>query len=160
MKNNASLVYNMFLIIGDALAITVAFSIAYILRVSLNHQPLSANVNSHTYLAILVSLLPFWILIYGLLGLYSSRVYDKRFSEFGRLLIGTLVGILFVISYAYITNTAIFPARLVTAYAFGLAFFLVLLERTAARGIRQRTLRRPPVGAGSAPSRSPARPAH
>lgn len=137
MKNNASLVYNVFLIIGDALAITLAFSIAYILRVSLNHQALSANVNSHTYLAILVSLLPFWILIFGLLGLYNSKIYDKRFSEIGRLLVGTFIGILFVIAYAYITNTAIFPARLVTAYAFGLAFFLVLLERTAARGIRR-----------------------
>lgn len=137
MKNNASLIYNMFLIIGDALAITVAFSIAYILRVTLSHEPLSASVQSHTYLAILISLLPFWILIFSLLGLYTSKVYDKRFSEIGRLLVGTFVGILFVISYAYITDTAIFPARLVTAYAFGLAFVFVFLERTAARGIRR-----------------------
>ncbi|HEY5153003.1 MAG TPA: hypothetical protein VII55_03440, partial [Candidatus Saccharimonadales bacterium] len=71
MKNNASLVYNLCLIIGDALAITVAFTIAYILRVTLDHQPLSASVHAHTYITILVSLLPFWILIFGLLGLYN-----------------------------------------------------------------------------------------
>lgn len=137
MKNNTSLIYNVCLIIGDALAITVAFTIAYILRVTLSHQPLSAQVQSATYIEILVSLLPFWILIFGLLGLYNGRIYEKRFSELGRLLIGSFIGILFVISYGYMTNTAIFPARLVTVYGFGLAFFCVFLFRTLARGIRR-----------------------
>src|SRR5206468_6961376 len=100
----------------DALAITTAFTIAYILRVSLNHTPLSANVHAHTYISILTGLLPFWILIFGLLGLYNHRIYEKRFTELGRLLIGTFIGILFVISYSYMTNTTIFPARLVTVY--------------------------------------------
>jgi exopolysaccharide biosynthesis polyprenyl glycosylphosphotransferase len=137
MKNNASLVYNVFLMIGDALAITVAFTIAYILRVSLDHQPLSANVHAHTYLGILVGLLPFWLLIFGLLGLYNSRIYEKRFSELGRLLTGTFVGVLFVISYSYMTNTTIFPARLVTVYGFILSFVCVLIARTVARGLRR-----------------------
>lgn len=137
MKNNASLVYNFCLMLGDALAITIAFTIAYILRVSLGHQPLSADVGSQTYITILISLLPFWILIFGLLGLYNSRIYDKRFSELGRLLLGTLIGILFVISYSYITNTPIFPARMVTIYGFALAFLCVFLFRTIARGIRR-----------------------
>jgi exopolysaccharide biosynthesis polyprenyl glycosylphosphotransferase len=137
MKNNASLIYNVFLIIGDALAITIAFTIAYILRVSLNHRPLTANVHSHTYLMILVSLLPFWILIFGLLGLYNIRIYEKRFSEMGRLLVGSFIGILFVISFSYMTNTTIFPARLVTVYGFGLAFFFALGFRTIARGIQR-----------------------
>jgi exopolysaccharide biosynthesis polyprenyl glycosylphosphotransferase len=137
MKNNASLVYNVCLIIGDALAITVALTIAYILRVTLSHQPLSASVHANTYIEILVSLLPFWILIFGLLGLYNGRIYEKRFNEFGRLLIGSFIGILFVISYSYMTNTAIFPARLVTVYGFGLAFICVFLFRTVARGIRR-----------------------
>jgi exopolysaccharide biosynthesis polyprenyl glycosylphosphotransferase len=137
MKNNASLIYNLCLIVGDALAITVAFTIAYILRVTLDHQPLSANVHAHTYIVILVSLLPFWILIFGLLGLYNLRIYEKRFAELGRLLVGSFIGILFVISYSYLTNTAIFPARLVTLYGFGLAFFFVFLFRTVARGLRR-----------------------
>ncbi|HSX45852.1 MAG TPA: sugar transferase [Candidatus Saccharimonadia bacterium] len=137
MKNNASLVYNVCLIIGDALALTLAFTIAYILRVTLNHTPLSAAVHAHTYIAILISLLPFWILIFGLLGLYNHRVYEKRFTELGRLLVGSFLGILFVISYSYMTDTVIFPARLVTVYGFGLAFLCVLVFRTLARGIRR-----------------------
>ncbi len=55
----------------------------------------------------------------------------------GRLLVGTFIGILFVISYSYIFNIAVFPARLVTVYGFGLAFVFALLWRTLARGGRR-----------------------
>lgn len=137
MKNNASLLYNFALVVGDGIAITIAFSIAYILRVSLNHTPISADVHAHTYILILTGLLPFWILIFALLGLYNSRVYDQRFTELGRLFVGTFIGILFVISYSYVFNISIFPARLVTVYGFGLAFVLVFIFRTLARGTRR-----------------------
>lgn len=137
MKNNASLVYNFFLVIGDAIAIALAFTAAYILRVSLSHEALSAQVRSHDYITAVISLLPFWILTFGLLGLYNSRVYDRRFSELGRLVIGCFIGILFVISYAYMKDTLIFPARLVTIYSFGLALLFVFIWRTLARGIRR-----------------------
>ncbi len=137
MKNNASLLYSFCLVVGDAIAITLAFTVAYILRVSLNATPISADVTALTYIMVLVSLLPFWILIFGLLGLYSSRVYDRRFNELGRLLVASFIGILFVISYSYIVNITIFPARLVTIYGFGLVFLFVLTFRTLARGLRR-----------------------
>jgi exopolysaccharide biosynthesis polyprenyl glycosylphosphotransferase len=137
MKNNTSLVYNFCLVLGDALAIIAAFVAAYLLRVTLSHTVLSAQVHSRDYVIALVSLLPFWILIFGLLGLYNARNYDRRFSEFGRLLIGSFIGILFVISYSYIANVTIFPARLVTVYGFALVFFFSLLFRTVARGVRR-----------------------
>lgn len=137
MKNNATLLYNCFLVLGDALAITAAFTAAYVLRVSVSHRALSAHIHAIDYITILISLLPFWILIFGLIGLYNSRIHEQRFSELGRLLVGTFIGILFIISYSYITNTVIFPARLVTLYGFGLAFFFVLLFRTVARSIRR-----------------------
>lgn len=138
MKNNFTLIYNFLLVIGDAFALTVAFTVAYILRVSINHTPISADVHAHTYISILISLIPFWIAIFALLNLYSSKIYDKRFSEFGRLLIGSFIGILFVISYSYFTNTVIFPARLVTVYGFGLTFIFVLVFRTLLRGLRRK----------------------
>jgi exopolysaccharide biosynthesis polyprenyl glycosylphosphotransferase len=137
MKNNASLIYNFCLVVGDALAIAMAFTIAYILRVTLSHVALSAQVRAEDYIVALASLLPFWILLFGLLGLYNARIYERRFSEFGRLLVGSFIGILFIISYSYIASVTIFPARLVTAYGFGLAFFFALLFRTLARAFRR-----------------------
>ena len=136
MKNNASLVYSFFLIIGDFLALVVAFGAAYILRVTLDDRPF-IQISSGDYLRAFVSLLPFWLIIFALLGLYNKNTYESRFSEFGRLLVGSFLGILFVIGYAYITNTNIFPARLVTVYGLLLAFCLTLLFRTIARGTRR-----------------------
>ena len=137
MRNNAAVVYNICLIIGDFLALVIAFTVAYILRVTLSHTALSANIAAHTYISIVATLLPFWIFVFAMLGLYNARVYDKRFSELGRILIGSFIGILFAISAAYITNVAIFPARLVTVYGFGLAAFFVFSFRTLARSIRR-----------------------
>ncbi|MEO6513714.1 MAG: sugar transferase [Candidatus Saccharimonadales bacterium] len=137
MKNNTSLAYNVCLILGDFLALVIAFVVAYVLRVTLSHVPISEHVQATTYILILVSILPFWILIFALLGLYNSKVHENRFSEFGRLVVGCLIGILLVIGYSYLANVIIFPARLVTVYGFLLAFVFVLLFRTIARGIRK-----------------------
>lgn len=137
MKNNASLVYGLFLIAGDFLALVAAFVTAYILRVKVDARPVINGVGAQEYLETFLSLLPFWLIIFGLLALYNKNTYENRFSEFGRLLIGSFVGILFVISYGYITQTQIFPTRLVTVYGFLLAFFFVLLFRTIARSIRR-----------------------
>jgi exopolysaccharide biosynthesis polyprenyl glycosylphosphotransferase len=137
MKNNTSIAYNVCLVLGDFLALIVAFVVAYILRVSLSDVPLSAQVHATTYIGIVATILPFWILIFALLGLYNSKVHENRFSEFGRLVTGSAIGILLVISYSYLANVTIFPARLVTVYGFLLAFVFVLLFRTIARGIRR-----------------------
>jgi exopolysaccharide biosynthesis polyprenyl glycosylphosphotransferase len=137
MKNNSSIIYNVCLVFGDALAVAVAFTIAYVLRVSVSHRILHVHVHALTYITVLASLLPFWILIFALLGLYNARVYEQRFHELGRLIVGSFIGILFIISYGYIANVTIFPARLVTIYAFIFTFFFVLVFRTIARGTRR-----------------------
>lgn len=141
MKNSSSLTYNVSLVVGDALAIVAAFTLAYILRVSLNHRALSAHVHAINYITILSSLLPFWILIFALLGLYTNKVYERRFNELGRLAIGCVIGILFIISYSYLFNVTIFPARLVTIYAFILILAFVIVFRTSLRGIRREMFR-------------------
>jgi exopolysaccharide biosynthesis polyprenyl glycosylphosphotransferase len=137
MKNNSSLAYSVSLVVGDFIALTAAFVVAYVLRVSLSHVPISADVQALTYINIIVSILPFWILIFAILGLYNQRVHENRFSEFGRLLLGCVIGIMAVITYAYLENVVIFPARLVVLYGLLLAFAFVLLFRTVARGLRR-----------------------
>jgi exopolysaccharide biosynthesis polyprenyl glycosylphosphotransferase len=137
MKNNASLLYGFFLVVGDFLALVAAFAGAYILRVTLDPRPLIAHVTAVEYIRIFLILLPFWLIIFGLLGLYNKNVYENRFSEFARLLVGSFIGILFVIGYAFISNKPIFPARLVPVYALIISFLFVLLFRTLARAIRR-----------------------
>lgn len=136
MKNNASLVYNACLVVGDFLALVAAFTAAYILRVKLDPRPLIEPINAVTYLGIFLTVLPFWILIFGWLGLYNGSIYEKRFKEFGRLLVGSFVGLLVVVFWDFVAKEPIFPARLVPIYGFALGFLFLLVFRNLARFIR------------------------
>lgn len=137
MRNNASLVYGLLLVIGDFLALTAAFVSAYILRVKLDERPLVAEVAAREYLEAFLIIIPIWLIIFGLLALYNRNTYENRFSEFGRLLVGCFIGILVAIGYEYVSGVTIFPARLVPVYVLGLSFTFVLLFRTIARAIRR-----------------------
>jgi exopolysaccharide biosynthesis polyprenyl glycosylphosphotransferase len=139
MKNNASLIYNLCLVVGDFLALVAAFVMAYILRVKLAFGISSQHlgpVNSRTYIGIFLLVLPFWILIFALLGLYNSSIYEKRFKELGRLLLGSFIGLLFVIFWNFMASKPIFPARLIPIYGFGLGFLFLVIFRNLARLIR------------------------
>src|SRR5690348_5844353 len=129
MKNNASLVYNACLVVGDFLALVAAFIVAYLFRVKwalgISNQHLGP-VNSKTYIGVFLAVLPFWILIFALLGLYNHNIYEKRFKELGRLLMGSFLGLLFVIFWNFLAAEPIFPARLIPIYGFGFGFLFLV----------------------------------
>lgn len=135
MKSNASLVYNMFLVVGDFLALVAAFVGAYLIRAA-SSTPVAHPISGTTYLAVFLTLLPFWVLIFALLGLYNSNIYERRFAEAGRLLIGSFIGMLFVIFWDFLSVKPIFPAKLVPIYGFTLSFLFLVLLRNLARLIR------------------------
>lgn len=135
MKSNASLVYNLFLMVGDFLALIGAFLGAFIIRAQ-SATPVAHPISAHTYFYVFLAVLPFWIFIFGLLGLYNSNIYERRFSEFGRLLMGSFIGMLFVIFWNFVSVQPIFPAKLVPIYGFALAFVFLVLFRNIARLVR------------------------
>lgn len=138
MKTNGSLIYSLVLVAGDFLALVAAFVTAYVIRVSVNvtNKPIPETVYAKDYLSIFLLLLPFWVLVFVLLGLYNNSIYEKRFNEFGRLFIGSFVGMLFVLGYAYIVDQAIFPAKLVPVLGFSLAFVFLVVIRNLVRYVR------------------------
>ncbi len=137
MKNNSSLLYSFVLLVGDFLALVAAFTLAYIIRVKLDTRPLPAQVPAHTYIIIFLVLLPFWLMIFGFLNMYKSEVYENRFSEAARIVIGSFIGTLFLLASSYVLNRTIFPARLVPVYGFIISMLLVLLARTLLRAARR-----------------------
>ena len=137
MKNNASMAYAILLIIGDFLALIAAFTVAYILRVKIDARPLVEQIKAKDYIVAFAYVLPLWILVHSIIGLYSQRVYEKRFTEIGRLLVGSVLGILVVIGFNFVTNGKLFPARLVPVYGLGLGFSFLVLFRTIARLARR-----------------------
>ena len=144
MKNNASLVYSACLVIGDFLALIAAFVTAYILRVKwavgIDQAPITSN--GRTFLGVFLAVLPFWILIFALLGLYNHAIYEKRFKEFGRLLVGSFIGLMLVIFWNFLSEKPIFPARLVPIYGFAFGFVFLVVFRNLARFIRVQLFKR------------------
>ncbi len=137
MKNNASLAYSFLLIVGDFLALLAAFTVAYILRVKYDPRPLIEQIAALPYFYAVAAVLPLWIIVHGFIGLYNHSVYEKRFSELGRLLVGSVIGILVVIGYDFVTDAKLFPARLVPVYGLLLGFGFLVLFRSFARLLRQ-----------------------
>lgn len=137
MKNNASLAFAFLLVVGDFLALLAAFTAAYILRVKYDPRPLIEQIAALPYFYAVATVLPLWILVHAFIGLYNHTVYEKRFSELGRLLVGSFIGILVVIGYDFVTDTQLFPARLVPVYGLFLGFGFLVLFRAFARLLRQ-----------------------
>ena len=81
-------------------------------------------------------MLPFWILVFALLGLYNSNIYEKRFSELPRLFIGSFIGLTFVIFWNFVSVKPIFPSKLVPIYGFVLGFLFLVIFRNLARLVR------------------------
>lgn len=128
--------YSIFLVLGDFLALLLAFVGAYVLRVSISHQPFPNQIPASTYLSAFLSILPFWILIFALLGLYNGSIYERRFAELGRLLVGSFVGLLFVVFWDFLQVESIFPAKLVPIYGFGLSFAFLVIIRNIIRSLK------------------------
>lgn len=136
-----SLRYRILLLLGDFAALVAAFVGAYLVRVRIDDRPLADQVPGEEYVRIFLLLLPFWIIIFATLNLYKQEVYEKPFSELSRLLVGSFIGILFVIGYDFISDQPIFPARLVPIYGFLGGFALLLTERTFLRNLRSTMFR-------------------
>lgn len=128
--------YSLLLLLADFIVLLVAFSLAYVARVQLDNRPLVAPVFAVDYLLTVLAILPFWIISFAFIGLYSANVYNRRLTEWSRLLVGAFIGILLFIGWEYITDRTLFPARLVVVYAFFASALLLILERELLRFVR------------------------
>ena len=136
MPTKNTKLYSLILVLADIFVLTIAFTLAYILRVQIDHRPLVANVYAIDHLQASLFIVPIWVLIFASLGLYNSNTYNRRLVEWSKIALGAFIGILVVIGWEYITEKHIFPARLVVAYAFLGSFLLLLFEREFLRFMR------------------------
>ncbi len=137
MTGNITLLYSLFLIVSDFIAILLAFVLAYVSRVTYSGGRPFAEVPATEYLQAFLLLIPLWLIIFGMLGLYNKHVFDNRYSETARLFAGSLIGVLLVIGYEFTTQTAVFPTRSVALYGLAASFLLLLLGRTFLKVFRR-----------------------
>ncbi|MDB5160568.1 MAG: Undecaprenyl-phosphate galactose phosphotransferase [Candidatus Saccharibacteria bacterium] len=136
MSRRNSKLYSFTLILIDALVLIITFVLAYVARVQYDPRPLLHNIYAFDYLFAFLLIVPFWIFIFAILGLYQPGTYNRRLAEWAKIAIGSFIGILLVIGWEYVSDKTIFPARLVALYALIGAFILIVLEREIMRLIR------------------------
>lgn len=141
MNRRNSKFYSLVLIAVDTLVLLAALSAAYIIRVQYDNRPLLENIYAYEYLFSFLLIIPFWIGIFGLLGMYNARVYSRRLLEWSKIAVGAFLGILLVIGWEYVSDETLFPARLVAAYSLVAVFVLIVIERELMRQIRDFSFR-------------------
>lgn len=141
MPTRSARIFSLVLLLGDFFTLLIAFAVAYIIRVQFDARPLVAQIEAKDFFLTFLLIAPFWIIVFASLGLYNARTYSRRLSEWGKLLVGSFIGILIVLGYAYVTNQTVFPARLVAVYALVASFLLLLLDREILRFVRSQLFR-------------------
>lgn len=136
MTRRNSKLYSFILMLVDALVLLAGFALAYIIRTQIDHRPLLQDVYWQDYLVSALIIVPFWIAIFALVGLYQPKTYNRRLLEWSKIGVGVFIGILFVIGWEYASDRDIFPARLVAVYALIGTFVLIVIEREVMRLIR------------------------
>ena len=141
MTRRNSKLYSLILMLVDALVLIAAFVLAYVARVQYDPRPLLHNIYAYDYLFAFLLIIPAWIAVFGLIGLYQPGTYNRRLAEWSKIAIGSFLGILLIIGFEYVSDKNLFPARLVAAYALAASFLLIVLEREVLRFIRNISFR-------------------
>lgn len=136
MPSKNSRTYNLLLILTDIIILIVTFIGAYVLRVKFDTRPLVNEVFSAEYLQASLYIVPIWILIFAMLGLYQAKTYERRLVEWAKLAVGSFIGVLVIIGWEYATGNVMFPARLVAVYVLIGSFILLVLGREILRSVR------------------------
>ena len=119
------------LIVSDLFFTFAAFVIAYWIRFSV-HIPLfeaDARISRPFYDHVMLAVIPFWLLIFAAMGLYSKSKLLGGTQEYAALFNATTLGMFIIISARFTFPTALILARGWVVIAYVLTFFLTASSR-------------------------------
>ncbi|MBQ3305938.1 sugar transferase [Candidatus Saccharibacteria bacterium] len=138
MKKDSGSIYRVFLMFGDAVVIVFSFAAAYFIRTHLDNRPYHFAPDQWEFTWTALLFVPIWWLVLASLGLYRKKIIlgRSRSSEFGRLFLASIVGMMTIITYDFFFQTDLFPVRPVALWALVLCFVSLVLVRLIIRRIR------------------------
>lgn len=136
MRKKSELIFNALLPFVDFVAIVSAFVFAYIIRVRIDRRPVPFPTRGIVYLKIFLVLLPVWIFIFALLGLYSLSNIRSRFDEWSKVFVGVSAGTAFLIMLDFFSRNPIFPSRSIPIYGYILSIVFVIIGREIVRQVQ------------------------
>ena len=142
MRKKSDIYVKFVLMILDALALVGAFTVAYVLRITLDPRPIYINVGGVEFITSIFTILPLWVVLFYFFGMYEREVYSHPFRESGRILLASICGIMLMISFGFFTNTSLFPTKLIALYSLIASFVILLVLRAGANIVRLQLLKR------------------
>jgi len=134
--------FSIMLIPIDALMIILGFISAYYWRKY--HGDIVSFWEFNEYIRFIIILLPAWIGIFAIQGLYNIKKSRQGIDEFFNIILGVTMGIMLVVAWIFLSRTYFF-SRLIIIYAWVMAIVLVFIARNIVRFI-QRYLYRYNIG--------------
>lgn len=128
MKKRSELFFSFILVPIDYLMLVAGFVLAYFVREG-QSKPFAYLMSGQSYLRYMLLLLPIWILLFAVLGLYSLSSVRSRLQEAGRIVAATLAGTMLLILLDFFTTQPIFPSKSIPVYGFLIGTGLVILGR-------------------------------
>jgi exopolysaccharide biosynthesis polyprenyl glycosylphosphotransferase len=145
MRKRSELFFSLILVPVDCLALVGAFVVAYLLRVHVQGQPVAHPIAGLEFLKLSILVLPIWIIIFALCGLYNLSNLRGRLSEFGKVVVAVSGGVMVLIILDFFSKQPLFPSKAVPIYAYGFGIVFVTFGRVVVRAI-QRSLFRYGIG--------------
>ena len=137
MRKRSELFFSLISVPIDFLALVGAFVVAYIIRVKIEGRPVAHPIAALDFLHLLLLILPAWILIFALAGLYSQSNLRGRLEEVGKVFVAVSGGVMLMILLDFFRTDSIFPSKAVPIYAYGLGLVFVLTARQTVRLVQR-----------------------
>ncbi len=128
MKKRSELLFSLIAVLLDYLMIVVGFVVAYLVRVG-ETKPLAFPIGGHNYLSLIILMLPVWVIIFALLGLYNMEAQRGRMPELLRIMAGSFAGTMVLIMLDFFSSRPIFPSKSIAIYGLFFAFIFVAIGR-------------------------------
>lgn len=145
MQKRSELFFNLIRLPLDFLAVLSGFVLAYIIRVQLTDRVVPYPSGGMVFVKFFLLVIPVWILIFAVTGLYAQTGQKARLAEIGKIFTAVSGGTMFLVLLDFLSAQPIFPAKSIIIYGYGLSFLFVVLERTILRTM-QRGLYRYGIG--------------
>ena len=141
MKHDKLTILRISLIISDIIAVVSSFGLAYYYRTHFDGRPYYFQPDIKSFFVLAITLIPLWVFINYVSGLYDRSVFLYRPKQYGRVFIASVVSIMSMISYEFFTGDDIFPVRIIAIYFVGINFVVMIIGRELVNFIHRSLLR-------------------
>ncbi len=144
LNKRSEILFTLLAVVIDAVMIFLAFVSAYGLRSQTEIIQVVYLWPFRDYLWFITLMIPFWVIIFALSGLYRNRIGRAHWGEFTKVFLAVSASIMFFVAWVFLSRILFF-SRLIVIYAWILATLFVFFGRLFINSL-QRSLYRYGIG--------------